>query len=95
MLKRTTWYNHNPGGKKAKHAEFSQEEIRSISNLPVPRRPIQPRAKGKKRRLDEEDAEIEDTPHIPKRVVGPSSVCEMSVPAYMHLKNTIFMIPST
>ena len=36
VLARMTWYNHSPGGKKAKPLEFSQDQVDFIRSLPPP-----------------------------------------------------------
>ena len=53
VLPRTTWYNHNPGGKGTKAPKLSLEEIDYMVNLPAPKF-----TKARQRRFDEERANL-------------------------------------
>ena len=71
VLTRSTWYRHNPGGKKIilPPPTLTLEQANAILSNPVvfvPRR---------KRRSEEETLQ---TPHTSKRIAGPSSVLMMS-----------------
>ena len=70
VLARTTWYNHNPGGKKAKLPEPSQEQITVMLNQPAPRF-------SQRRKRPLEEAEVVGRAHISKRAIGSSSVCAL------------------
>ncbi|KAF9650492.1 hypothetical protein BDM02DRAFT_1382290 [Thelephora ganbajun] len=65
VLPRATWYSHNPGGKKAKLPELSQEQIDLILSLPPPRY-----SKRRKWRLEE----AMNHPRTSKQVAGSGAV---------------------
>ena len=72
VLARATWYNHNPGGKKAKPLEFSQDQVDFIRSLPPPNF-----SERRKRRVEETEL-APDRMHTPKRAAGSSSVRTIS-----------------
>src|SRR6266481_439743 len=70
VLPRATWYDHNPGGKRAKRPGWSREQIEAMGSHPAP-----VYSKRRKRRLEEDEGGDEgDHPHVSKRATGSSSV---------------------
>jgi hypothetical protein len=71
LLPRTTWYNHNSGGKTAKIPELSQEQIAAILARPTPTY-----SKRRKRRLEVEG--VAGPSRTSKRLARSNSVRAMS-----------------
>lgn len=78
ILPRATWYKHNPGGKKGKAPQLTQEDIASILSRPTP-------AWGNRRKRTYEEVRAEELLRLSKRATGSSSVC-MIRSEYMRLE---------
>jgi hypothetical protein len=75
-LARGTWYNHNPGGKKAKLRNLSLEEINHMINLPAPKL-----TRKVKKRYGEELAHMRA--HMSSQVAAGSSSVRIISDQYM------------
>ena len=85
ILPRTTWYNHNPGGKKAERPELSRENIDFLLGLPSTKL-------SQWRKRDLERTSLAKQAHISTRVAGSStSVSTYFRSPYMRPSWTIFM----
>ena len=67
VLARTTWYTHNPGGKKAKILPLTQGQVDLILSQPAPKW-------GNRRKRTFEEAQAEELLRLSKQATGSSSV---------------------
>ena len=64
------WYKHNPGGKKAKRAPLSEEQINNLLSLPSPEF-------SRRRKKYFRGTKLVDQAHMSSRQAGSSSVRTM------------------
>lgn len=69
----STWYDHNPGGRKKQCPPLPQETIEVILRQPKTDT-VPPKRRARKKRLDRLDEEVEAAPHTSKRAVRSASV---------------------
>ena len=70
ILPRATWYKHNPGGKKGKAPQLTQEDIASILSRPTP-------AWGNRRKRTYEEVLAGERLRLSKRATAGSSSVRM------------------